>query len=197
MTLRVFIEKVTENLIGDSAKDPAGNHWYVYNNIDLRREEEFDTEAEAKIFAQAWADGISSVEGEVCEVVLLDESESPNDFILNDIIPDDIIEEDKEEYFWTESDAIMLLNVMTDLSKIAGALVDFNKLANYLTKVLTPINIKRIYLGTVYSYNILIRFKGVLKSPKLIMRLAKMISWVFLHLPERLILMWHMPELRD
>ena len=192
MTLRVFIEKVTENLIGDSAKDPAGNHWYVYNNIDLRREEEFDTEAEAKIFAQAWADGISSVEGEVCEVILLGESESPNDFILDDIIPDV-----EEESSWTESDATRLLNVMTDLGKIAGTLVDFNKVANYLTKVLTPINIKRIYLGTVYSYNILIRFKGVLKSPKLIMRLAKMISWVFLHLPERLILMWHMPELRD
>lgn len=56
---------------------------------------------------------------------------------------------------------------------------------------------KRLYLGRTYAYNLLSRCRFLVKSPKVVKRVADITIWMFMHLPKRLILKWPSPKLRD
>ncbi len=163
--------------------DHIGDCFFVRLNTskDSHLENKFDNYEEAAVFAQGWADGITVTDEIECEVELniaRSDSATTNS-------PNSILEAEKLQY------------LVETIGTFADVLIKFTEAAKTFAKVVNATDIKRVYLGSTYSYNILTRFKFLVKSPKLVLWFTRVIMWAFLRLPEKLILRWPLPELRD
>lgn len=162
---------------GSNLQD-GGDRWFVYLNTsdDSPLENCFESYEDALTFAQAWVDGIMAKDGIECEIVLtkgppvIEDTTSIQDFITQ-------------------------VTLLTEtLAKFSKVIQSVNKLMPDFEKTLF---FARVHLGTVYAYNLLSGLKFLTKFPKLVLWIAKIIMWLFMHFPKWLILRWPSPALCD
>ena len=161
--------------------DQGGDCWFVWLNTsdDSHLENSFNSYEEALVFAQSWADGITAKDEVECEVILNEviaqESSKPN-------IDMAVAAESAEDF-------------VKALTPLFEALKALNKTMPMFLD--NTIAFKRLYLGTTYSYNLLSRCRFLVKSPRVVHRVASIIIWIFVHLPKKLVLRWPPPKLCD
>lgn len=142
-------------------------------------ENRFDNYEDALAFAQGWADGITVEDGVECEVMLM-------------AIPEALGAEE------VEIEAEKIQQFATSIGTLAETFIKLTEAIRAGTLVIPDsIDIKRVYLGSTYGYNLLSRIRFLIKSPKLVLLMARFIMWMFMKLPRWLILRWRPPELRD
>lgn len=153
--------------------DHTGDHFFVWLNTshDSHLENSFENYEDAVAFAQAWTDGIMAKDGTEWDVVLTE-----------------ALEVNRE----TEAAAEAAQDFISALMPIFQL---FSK--TMPTFINSAIAFKRLYLSSTYAYNLLSRCRFLVKSPKIVSRVISIFMWMFMRLPEKLILWWPMPELRD
>jgi len=155
------------------------DYWFVWSNTDdpLCPLDSFNSYEEALVFAQSWADGITAKDEVECEVVTACEPSATESPV-------------------TELDIATTVGAFIKvLAPLFEALKAFNESMPIFVD--NAMVFKRLYLGSTYAYNILSRCRFLVKSPKVVKRVADITIWMFMHLPKRLILKWPSPKLRD
>jgi len=163
--------------------DHVDDRFFVWLNTsdDSRLENSFESYKDAAIFAQAWADGIKINDGVECEIKL--NLVLPRSTTTNSL--GQALEAEKLQAFANSIDS--LTDTLTKLAEVTQT----------FAKVFAAIDMKRVYLGCAYSYNMLTRLKFLIKSPKMVSMVSSVIVRVFTRLPKWMILRWPLPELRD
>jgi len=155
------------------------DYWFVWSSTDdpLCPLDSFNSYEEALVFAQSWADGITAKDEVECEVVTACEPSATESPV-------------------TELDIVTAVGAFIKvLAPLFEALKAFNEsMPMFLDNTIA---FKRLYLGTTYSYNLLSRCRFLVKSPKVVTYVTRIMIWIFMRLPKSLILRWPLPGLRD
>jgi len=162
--------------------DHVGDCWLVWlnTNDDLHLGNSFENYKDAKAFAQAWADGIEVKEDVKCSVITNTATlENPSEPSLETEITD------SEAIAKAQDFVTAFIPILQSFSKEMPKFID------------DAIVLKRLYLGSTYAYNLLMRCRFLIKSPKIVSIVSSITIYIFMHLPRKLILWWPLPELRD